>query len=104
MRGKDAKGDTTDKAQVTGTITVDEIDWQSWYDLSQRYEEVKIVSDRIICTVEFYNYKSIDYTTHEITYERMDDFVRSVIVGKNAQLPPDPTFGPTVPCMYAFNS
>lgn len=104
LRGKDAKGDTTDKAQVTGTITVDEIDWQSWYDLSQRYEEVKIVSDRIICTVEFYNYKSIDHTTHEITYERMNDFVRSVIVGKNAQLPPDPTFGPTVPCVYAFNS
>lgn len=60
------------------------------------------MSDKIICTVEFYNYKSVDYTTHEITYERMDDFVRSVIIGKNAQLPPDPTFGPTVPCVYTF--
>lgn len=61
MVGYDARGASVDKAQITGTLYVDFMNYKDWIVLSARYPEVTIKSisgKDITCTVKFYNYVS----------------------------------------------
>ena len=58
-KGVTFDGETTDKAQVTGNIYIDEISYSNYIELSARYPEVKINAKRIICTVIFKNEDTI---------------------------------------------
>ena len=53
-KGLTADGETTEKAQVTGTIHVATIPYAEYIRLSAMFPEVTIEPDRIICTVTFY--------------------------------------------------
>lgn len=55
MTGKTIFGESTPKAQVTGTLHVPSILWSDYVALSARYEEIKISADVIRCVINFYN-------------------------------------------------
>lgn len=55
MKGKDAKGDTLAKAQVTGNININSISYSEYIELSARYPEIIIKAKYIVCTVNFWN-------------------------------------------------
>lgn len=63
MSGLDNTGSYVAKAQVTGTIHINEITYKDWVTLSARYPEVTINPSIIRCQVQFYNdgvlYKNI---------------------------------------------
>jgi hypothetical protein len=54
-KGKTADSETVDKAQVTGIINIDTIAYADKVTLENRYPEVKINADKILCTVIFKN-------------------------------------------------
>lgn len=91
MKGKDAKGDTTSHAQVTGTIHIDTISYSDYTALSARYEEIKIDAKHIICTVNFYNEDNL-YITQNIE------------IGHAASVPEMPTKISTQKNYWTFNS
>jgi hypothetical protein len=91
MKGKDAKGDTTDKAQVTGVLHINNILYSDYVELSARYEEIEIDAKIIVCIVNFYN-EGEKYET------------QSVYMGDAATKPEDPTKAPTQKNYWTFNS
>lgn len=91
MKGKDAKGDTTDKAQVTGVLHINNILYSDYIELSARYEEIEIDAKTIVCIVDFYN-----------EGERYD--TQSVYIGDAAIKPEDPTKDPTQKNYWTFKS
>lgn len=58
-QGLTADGETTEKAQVTGTINIDTISYANKCALEARYKEIKINAKQVICTVTFINEGSI---------------------------------------------
>lgn len=93
MKGRDAKGDTTDAAQVTGAISVDSIAYAHYVELTARYPEIKINANKIICTVNFFN--------EGVLFKS-----QSVIQGKDADNPGIPTKAASADghYYYTFNS
>lgn len=91
MKGKDAKGDTTDKAQVTGVLHINNILYSDYVELSARYDEIKIDAKIIVCIVNFYN-EGEKYDT------------QSVYMGDAAMRPEDPKKAPTQKNYWTFNS
>lgn len=82
MKGKDAKGDTVSKAQVTGVIHIDHILYSDYVALSARYDEITIDAKHIICIVNFYNEGELHET-------------QNVEMGKSAETPEIPVKAPT---------
>ena len=82
MKGKDAKGDTVDTAQVTGKISVPSISYADYVALSERRPEIIINAKYIICTVNFWN--------EDVLYDS-----QSVSKGSAAITPVDPEKAPT---------
>lgn len=91
MKGKDAKGDTVSKAQVTGTIHIDHILYSDYIELSARYEEIVIDAKHIICIVNFYNESKL----HDM---------QNVEMGKSAETPEIPVKASTQKNYWTFNS
>ena len=95
MKGKDSKGDTTDKAQITGVIHIpgsqtNPVSYAEWKELLDMYPEVEIDA-KVLCTVTFWN----DDTEHDVQFiER----------GTYAQTPAIPLRAPTAQYYYTFNS
>ena len=91
-KGLTADGETTEKAQVTGTIHIpysSQIAYADWKELSDRYPEISIDA-KIICTVTFYN----DGVAH---------FTTNVVSGMSAETPVVPHRAPTEQFYYTFN-
>jgi len=91
MKGKDNKGDTTDKAQITGIINLSQltnISYADWVRLSAMFPEVEIRGN-IICNVNFWN-DDVLYAT------------RNVILGRAAVAPEMPSRTPTAQYYYTF--
>jgi len=94
MKGKDAKGDTTDKAQITGIIHIpgsetNPVSYAEWKELLDMYPEVTI-NAKVLCTVTFWN----DETEHDVQFiER----------GTYAITPSIPTRAPIPQLYYTFN-
>ena len=91
MKGKDAKGDTVDTAQVTGKISVPSISYADYVALSERRPEIIINAKYIICTVNFWN--------EDVLYDS-----QSVSKGSAAITPVDPEKAPTQKNYWTFNS
>ena len=93
MKGKDSKGDTTDKAQITGVIHIPEtapVAYADWKRLTDMFPEVRIDA-KIICTVIFYNEGEEYYTTQ-------------IVSGRGATPPATPTKPANEQYNYTFNS
>lgn len=56
MRGLDENGNNTDRAQLSGTITVDSLTGAQLADMVSRYPYIKIVYQNILSYVYFYDY------------------------------------------------
>lgn len=91
MKGKDAKGDTVAKAQVTGKIAVNTISYSDYIELSARYPEISITAKYIVCTVNFWN--------EGVLYDS-----QSVNQGSAALTPTEPTKPSTQKNYWTFNS
>ena len=95
MKGKDAKGDTTDKAQITGVIHIPSsetfpVSYAEWKELLDMYPEVSIDA-KVLCTVTFWN----DENEHDIQFiERGHDAITPVI----------PVRQQNIQYYYTFNS
>ena len=95
MTGKDSKGDTTEKAVVTGVIHLTdevEISYSDWVRLSNMFDEVTIEARNIICRVTFWD--DINETSAVAT--------RNVIYGNAAQAPANPVKPSTPEFYYEF--
>ena len=90
LKGLDAKGDDTEKAQITGKIYIDEISYQLYTELSKKYQ-IDIIAKEIICTVNFYN--------EGILFDS-----QGIIQGNSAVLPAIPEKASTQEFYYTFNS
>ena len=89
MHGKDIKGDTVEKAQITGQLYISKIGYADYIELSNKYPEVKIVAGQIICTVNFWNDETL-YNT------------QSIILGGSAKMPGIPVKESTKKYYYTF--
>ncbi len=92
-KGLTADGETTEKAQVTGTIHVpysNPVAYSDWKELSDRFPEITIDA-KIICTVTFYN-------------DGVEHFTTNVVSGMSAETPTAPHRAPTEQFYYTFNS
>ena len=89
LKGLDAKGDDTEKAQVTGKIYIDEISYQTYTRLAKAYQ-IEIIATKIRCTVNFYNEGAL-----------FDS--QSIIQGQPAKTPEIPTKASTQEHYYVFS-
>lgn len=93
MSGYDAYGRHTEKAQVTGTIHIDEIYYKDYVELTARYPEIiiDVKDNKIKCVVEFYNEDAL--------------FNKQEVYINNAAMDPGvPEKAPTQQYYYTFNS
>lgn len=90
MSGLNAQGEDVPKAQVNGVIKIDHITFDDYAKLSERYVDVRIESDRILCSVDFYNEDTL--YDHQV-----------VVLGGDAETPAqNPTKESTVEFYYDF--
>ena len=89
MKGITAAGEYTEKAQVNGKIFIDTISYADYTALSQRYLDIKIIANKIICTVIFLN--------DGIEHNR-----QNIIQGTDAITPEVPTRQETAQYYYTF--
>ena len=92
-KGLTADGETTEKAQVTGTIHIpysNPIAYADWKELSDSFPEITIDA-KIVCTVTFYN-------------DGVEHFTTNVVSGMSAETPTVPRRAPTEQFYYTFNS
>lgn len=90
MVGLDSFGETVSRAQVTGKIYIDVIGYEDYMNLKDRYEEVTLVPNKIICTVNFFN-------------EGVLHNSQLIEIGKDAQTPEIPLKSSTQKNYYTFN-
>ena len=93
MSGYDAYGRHTEKAQVTGTIHIDEIYYKDYVELTARYPEIiiDVKDNKIKCVVEFYN--------EDVLFNRQEVYINNAAVD-----PGVPEKAPTQQYYYTFNS
>ena len=89
LKGLDAKGDDTEKAQVTGKIYIDEISYQTYTRLAKAYQ-IEIIATKIRCTVNFYNEGTLFNS-------------QSIIQGQPAKTPEIPTKASAQEHCYVFS-
>ena len=95
MKGKDSKGDTTAKAQITGTLHIvnseaNPVSYAEWKELTDMFPEV-FIDATVLCTVTFYN-------------EGVEHATVTVVSGASVPPPATPIKPATVQYNYVFNS
>lgn len=91
MKGINAQGEDVDKAQISGKIHIDTITYADWVRLSNRYKDIQILANQIICKVTFMNEDKVFN-------------VQNVIRGNDASDPGIPEKEETAQFYYIFEN